>query len=88
MEFVERAVLAVVAERHLPADDGRGKPGGGRQRARRQNDAGGDRTLGTQMKATGEVMAIGRTFEAALLKATRSLEIGRRRASTIRSSSR
>src|SRR5207253_6050886 len=35
-----------------------------------------DRRVGTQMKATGEVMAIGRTFEAALLKAVRSLEIG------------
>jgi len=35
-----------------------------------------DRTLGTQMKATGEVMAIDRTFEAALMKALRSLEIG------------
>ena len=35
-----------------------------------------DRTLGTQMKATGEVMAIERTFEASLLKAIRSLEIG------------
>ncbi|MDU4960747.1 MAG: carbamoyl-phosphate synthase large subunit [Sporomusaceae bacterium] len=35
-----------------------------------------DRTLGTQMKATGEVMAIARSFEAALLKAVRSLEIG------------
>lgn len=35
-----------------------------------------DRTLGTQMKATGEVMAIDRTFEAALLKAVRSLETG------------
>ena len=35
----------------------------------------GDRSLGTQMKATGEVMAIGRTFEAAFLKAVRSLEI-------------
>ena len=34
-----------------------------------------DRTLGTQMKATGEVMAIDRTFEAALQKALRSLEI-------------
>jgi len=31
--------------------------------------------LGTQMKSTGEVMAIGRNFEEALLKATRSLEI-------------
>ncbi len=35
-----------------------------------------DRTLGTQMKATGEVMAIERTFEAGLLKAARCLEIG------------
>lgn len=35
-----------------------------------------DRILGTQMKATGEVMSIDRTFEAALLKAVRSLEIG------------
>lgn len=35
-----------------------------------------DRGLGTQMKATGEVMAINRTFEGALLKAVRSLEIG------------
>ncbi len=34
------------------------------------------RSLGTQMKATGEVMAIGRNFEAALLKAVRSLETG------------
>ncbi len=38
----------------------------------------GDRTLGTQMKATGEVMAIDRTFPAALQKAVRSLEIGGR----------
>ena len=36
----------------------------------------GDRSLGTQMKATGEVMAIDRTFEAALQKAVRSLENG------------
>ena len=35
-----------------------------------------NRLLGTQMKATGEVMAIGRTFEESLLKAVRSLEIG------------
>lgn len=35
-----------------------------------------DRVLGTQMKATGEVMSIDRCFEAALLKAVRSLEIG------------
>lgn len=33
-----------------------------------------DRTLGTQMKATGEVMAIDRTFESSLLKAVISLE--------------
>ena len=38
----------------------------------------GDRVLGTQMKATGEVMAIDRSFEAALQKAVRSLEIGGR----------
>jgi carbamoyl-phosphate synthase large subunit len=38
----------------------------------------GDRTLGTQMKATGEVMAIDRGFEAALGKALRSLEFGGR----------
>lgn len=38
--------------------------------------ASGDRYLGTQMKATGEIMAINRTFEGALLKAIRSLEIG------------
>jgi carbamoyl-phosphate synthase large subunit len=36
----------------------------------------GDRIIGTQMKATGEVMAIDRTFEAALQKAVRSLEFG------------
>ena len=36
----------------------------------------GDRHIGTQMKATGEVMAIERTFEAALQKAVRSLEVG------------
>jgi carbamoyl-phosphate synthase large subunit len=35
-----------------------------------------DRTIGTQMKATGEVMAIDRSFEAALQKAVRSLETG------------
>ena len=38
----------------------------------------GDRSLGTQMKATGEVMAIDRTFEAAFQKAVRSLEITNR----------
>lgn len=35
-----------------------------------------NRRLGTQMKATGEVMAIGRTFEESMHKAIRSLEIG------------
>ena len=35
----------------------------------------GDRTVTTQMKATGEVMAIDRSFEAAFQKAVRSLEI-------------
>lgn len=34
-----------------------------------------DRRLGTQMKSTGEVMALGRSFEEALLKAVRSLEL-------------
>ncbi len=38
----------------------------------------GDRRIGTQMKATGEVMAIGRTFEAAFQKAVRSLEFGKK----------
>ena len=37
--------------------------------------AGSSRKLGTQMKATGEVMAIGRSFEAALMKAVRGAEI-------------
>ena len=32
--------------------------------------------LSTQMKATGEVMSVGRTFEESLLKAIRSLEVG------------
>lgn len=36
----------------------------------------GERLLGTQMKATGEVMAIGRNIEESFLKAVRSLEIG------------
>ncbi|MFC2045115.1 carbamoyl-phosphate synthase large subunit [Chloroflexota bacterium] len=40
--------------------------------------ASGDRIIGTQMKATGEVMAIDRSFEAALQKAIRSLEFGKR----------
>ncbi|MEK5206503.1 carbamoyl-phosphate synthase large subunit [Psychrobacillus psychrotolerans] len=34
------------------------------------------RNLGTQMKATGEVMSLGRTFEEAILKSVRSLETG------------
>lgn len=34
-----------------------------------------DRSLGTQMKATGEVMSIGRTFDEAILKAVRSIEM-------------
>ena len=37
--------------------------------------AGASRKLGTQMKATGEVMAIARSFEAALMKAVRGAEI-------------
>ncbi len=36
----------------------------------------GKRTLGTQMKATGEVMAIGTSFEQAMMKAVRSIELG------------
>ncbi|MBS3680115.1 carbamoyl-phosphate synthase large subunit [Ornithinibacillus massiliensis] len=36
----------------------------------------GDRKLGTQMKATGEIMAIGRNFEESLLKGIRSMDIG------------
>jgi carbamoyl-phosphate synthase large subunit len=36
----------------------------------------GNRTLGTKMMATGEIMAIGNSFESALLKGVRSLEIG------------
>src|SRR3989442_110516 len=38
----------------------------------------GDRRLGTQMKSTGEAMAIDRSFEAALQKAVRSLEVRNR----------
>ena len=37
---------------------------------------GAKRTLGTKMMATGEIMSIGSSFEAALLKGIRSLEIG------------
>ena len=36
----------------------------------------GRRALGTQMKATGEVMAIGTSFEQAMMKAVRSIELG------------
>ncbi|MEM2414775.1 MAG: carbamoyl-phosphate synthase large subunit, partial [Thermoproteota archaeon] len=36
-----------------------------------------DRTIGTMMKSVGEVMAIGRTFEEALQKAVRMLQIGK-----------
>src|SRR5215212_3908543 len=36
-----------------------------------------DRTLTTQMKSVGEVMALGRTFKEAFMKAFRSLELGR-----------
>ncbi|HAM82180.1 carbamoyl-phosphate synthase large subunit [Ornithinibacillus bavariensis] len=36
----------------------------------------GDRKLGTQMKATGEIMAIGRNFEESLLKGIRSMDNG------------
>ncbi|GIS82056.1 MAG: hypothetical protein CM1200mP15_06880 [Dehalococcoidia bacterium] len=38
----------------------------------------GDRHVTTQMKATGEVMAVDRSFESALQKAVRSLEIDNR----------
>src|ERR1700754_791615 len=39
---------------------------------------GADESLGPQMKSVGEVMAIGRTFKQALLKAVRSMETGKR----------
>ncbi len=39
---------------------------------------GADEILGPQMKSVGEVMAIGRTFKEALMKAVRSLETGRK----------
>src|SRR6201996_115131 len=39
---------------------------------------GADETLGPQMKSVGEVMAIGRTFKEALMKAVRSLETGKK----------
>ncbi len=40
--------------------------------------AGADENLGPQMKSVGEVMAMGRTFKEALMKALRSLETGKR----------
>src|SRR5665213_2409387 len=40
--------------------------------------SGANETLGPQMKSVGEVMAIGRTFKEALMKATRSLETGKK----------
>ncbi len=40
--------------------------------------ASGERSTGSQMKATGEVMAIDRCFEASIQKAVRSLEFGRK----------
>ena len=50
---------------------------------------GAKRTLGTKMMATGEIMSIGKSFEAALLKGIRSLEIGQygldRKSSSMRS---
>ena len=39
---------------------------------------GADEALGPQMKSVGEVMAIGRTFKEALMKAVRSLETGKK----------
>ena len=41
-----------------------------------------EETLGPQMKSVGEVMAIGRTFKEALMKAVRSLETGKKAAAT------
>jgi carbamoyl-phosphate synthase large subunit len=43
---------------------------------------GADENLGPQMKSVGEVMAIGRTFKEALMKAVRSLETGKKAAAT------
>ena len=40
--------------------------------------SGADETLGPQMKSVGEVMAIGRTFKEAMMKAVRSLETGKK----------
>jgi carbamoyl-phosphate synthase large subunit len=41
-----------------------------------------DEVLGPQMKSVGEVMAIGRTFKEALMKAVRSLETGKKASAT------
>ncbi len=43
---------------------------------------GAEETLGPQMKSVGEVMAIGRTFKEALMKAVRSLETGKKASAT------
>ena len=53
--------------------------GEGRRASPSRSSKGADDTLTTRMKAVGEVMAIGRTFEEALGKAMRSLENGPRR---------
>jgi carbamoyl-phosphate synthase large subunit len=44
---------------------------------------GADENLGPQMKSVGEVMAIGRTFKEALMKAMRSLETGKKMSSEV-----
>jgi carbamoyl-phosphate synthase large subunit len=44
---------------------------------------GADENLGPQMKSVGEVMAIGRTFKEALMKAVRSLETGKKTGSEV-----
>ena len=44
--------------------------------------SGADETLGPQMKSVGEVMAIGRTFKEAMMKAVRSLETGKKATAT------
>ncbi|MHB1701841.1 MAG: carbamoyl-phosphate synthase large subunit [Acidobacteriaceae bacterium] len=44
---------------------------------------GADEGLGPQMKSVGEVMAIGRTFKEAMLKAVRSLETGKKAGSEV-----
>jgi carbamoyl-phosphate synthase large subunit len=43
---------------------------------------GSEETLGPQMKSVGEVMAIGRTFKEAMMKAVRSLETGKKASAT------